>query len=232
LDSAIDTACTLLGTMRRTAMRRGAVTKAQRQLRTRIAQALENRAVPPALARRVSLQLVFKCDNATLGDRAVCSAIGQLLHEELVSLRITHGLSLRQAIGVLPKLSADGVETFLHELRGHDQTIARTIFNAALDAADPLEMGRRYLLAYRDVAAQVDAIDPSMARTLANATFTARRPRTKATEHVARFAALIRRFIDEPAVVRRVARAAFRTTDPVTVSDAVMREYRTRRPFP
>ena len=55
--------------------------------------------------------------------------------------------------------------------------IARTILNVALDAAEPLSAGRRYLVEYRRVAEQLHASDPGVARTLANATFMARLPR-------------------------------------------------------
>ena len=48
------------------------------------------------------------------------------------------GLVDRQIITVLPKLSAGQVERFLEELREADTQIARTILNAAIDAADPL----------------------------------------------------------------------------------------------
>lgn len=64
-----------------------------------------------------------------------------------------------------------------------DRRIARTIFNAALQAAQPLATGRRYLAEYRAVAEQLKRIDPTVARTLANASFTASTPRRKAMEH-------------------------------------------------
>ena len=46
----------------------------------------------------------------------------------------------------LPKLSAKQIEDFFAELKASDASIARTILNAALDAADPLTTGRRYLV--------------------------------------------------------------------------------------
>jgi hypothetical protein len=114
---------------------------------------------------------------------AILGAIGQILSREVARLKVRVGLADRQIAEVLPKLSASGVEEFLEELRSTDRRIARTILNAALQAARPLATGRRYLAEYRGVAEQLQRIDPTVARTLANASFTASTPRRKAMEH-------------------------------------------------
>ena len=169
-------------------MRRGAITRQQGRLKRDIAAAIKAQGVAAALSDRVAFQLVFKFDASELADRAVWAAIGQILLREAARLRERAGLADRQIVEVLPKLSASGVETFLAELRSTDRRIARTILNAALQAAEPLEAGRRYLSEYRRVAEQLQAIEPSVARTLANASFTASTPRRKAMEHFTQIA--------------------------------------------
>lgn len=164
-------------------MRRGAISKAQGRLRQEIAAAIANEGVAAALSERIGLQLVFKFDAADLADRTIWSALGRILREEGAWLRERVGLAERQIAEVLPKLSARDAETFLDELRAVDRRIARTIFNAALQSAEPLVTGRRYLSEYQGVAEQLQAVDPSVARTLANASFTASTPRRKAMEH-------------------------------------------------
>jgi hypothetical protein len=171
-------------------MRRGAISSAQGRLKQAIAAAIAEQGVAAALSERIALQLVFKFDAADLADRTVWSAIGRILRDEGAWLRERVGLAERQIAEVLPKLSAPDAETFLDELRAADRRIARTIFNAALQSADPLVTGRRYLSEYQGVAAQLQAVGPSVARTLANASFTASAPRRKAMEHFNDIAAL------------------------------------------
>jgi hypothetical protein len=114
---------------------------------------------------------------------------------------------------VLPKLSAGDVEAFLVDLQASDRRIARTIFNAAVESAEPLVTGRRYLLGYRDVAERLRALDPSVARTLANASFTASTPRRKAVEHFKQISAVSAAFARlasgaESQLARTLARAS------------------------
>jgi hypothetical protein len=164
-------------------MRRGAISRQQRRLKRDIAAAIKAQRIAAAIAERIAFQLVFKFDASELGDRTVWAAIGQILSREVARLSDHVGLADRQIAEVLPKLSASGVEAFLEELRSTDRRIARTIFNAALQSAQPLVTGRRYLAEYRAVAEQLKRIDPTVARTLANASFTATTPRRKAMEH-------------------------------------------------
>jgi hypothetical protein len=180
----------LLERMRRTAMRRGAISRPLVRLRKNVAAAINAEGIAAALSNRVALQLVYKFDASELGDRAVWAAIGRTLLDEVEILRRHVGLVDRQLTEALPKLSARDLEAFLEELRATDRRIARTILNAALQASDPLAAGRRYLSEYLGVARHVQAIDPSMARTLANASFTASTPRRKAMEHLEHIAAL------------------------------------------
>ena len=121
-------------------------------------------------------------------------AVGAILREEIVQLKGRAGLSDRQIATVLPKLSAHQVDVFLEELGKADRTIARTILNAALEAADPLAAGRRFLAEYHSVAGALEAIDPNVARTIANAAFMARAPREKALDLFGRFAKVIQAY--------------------------------------
>jgi hypothetical protein len=196
-------------------MRRGAISKRQSRLKEDVAGAIETQGIPSALAHRIAFQLVFKFDAAELQDPAVWRAIGRLLQREMERLKVHVGLADRQVIAVLPKLSASQIEDFLEELRITDRRIARTILNAALQAAEPLAAGRRYLAEYLSVAEELQTIDPSVARTLANATFTASAPRRKAMEHFKQFADLIVRLQDDGDASRVPAKAAFRARDPL-----------------
>jgi hypothetical protein len=168
-------------------MRRGAISAARSARRIGIAAALEAQRVSPALARRVALQLVFKIPDSELGDHAIWHSAGQILFQEAARLRNHLGLVERQIDAVLPKLSARRIEEFLDELRAADRRIARTIFNAAIESANPIAAGRRYLEKYQSVARELKAFDPSLARTIANASFTAGAPQRKALEHLQRF---------------------------------------------
>jgi len=68
--------------------------------------------------------------------------------EEVDRLENNLGLVERQLVVALPKLSAKQIEPFLADLKARDASIARTILDAALDAADPLTTGRRYLVEF------------------------------------------------------------------------------------
>jgi hypothetical protein len=172
----------LLGRMRQTAMRRGALTDKKRQLRSEIAAALEAQGLQRQLAQRIAFQLVLKFNDTELGDHAVWRAVGQILWQEVARLRHHLGLGERQIVRVLPKLSARQVEDFLSELVAADRHIAWTIFDAAIEAAHPIPTGRRYLREYHAVVQQQSDVDPQFARTAANACFKAGAPRRKALE--------------------------------------------------
>jgi hypothetical protein len=83
------------------------------------------------------------------------SGIGQLLRDEIDRLQNSLGLVERQVVVALPKLSAKQIEDFFAELKASDASIARTILNAALDAADPVTTGRRYLAEFHAVVTQL-----------------------------------------------------------------------------
>jgi hypothetical protein len=160
------------------------------------------------------MQLALKFRASDLGDRSTCRAMGGLLRRESERLRADVGLVDRQIIEALLKLSPQQTVNFLTELRDSDPTIARTIRNAALDAAEPLAAGRPYVAGFHRVLRELESVDPCIARTLANATFMARVPRIKAMEHFKKCADLIKRFSDDVDLVRTVARASFRARDP------------------
>ena len=200
----------LLERMRETPMRRGALPRKARTLRTAIARAIASQDVPEPLSRRVAFQLTFKVPARELHGRDAWEAIGRIIRRDVSCLRERLGLPDRKIASVLPKLSAVQILEFLEELTQADRRIARTILNAAVDAADPLAAGRRYLAEYRLVARQLRGIDPTMARTLANATFTAVEPLTKAMEHLGRFASLRAKHQDDPETARILARAGYR----------------------
>jgi hypothetical protein len=71
------------------------------------------------------------------GDRRTWRAFGELLRRDVERLKNHVGLVERQIVVALPKLSAEQIEDLLEHLRAEDPTIARTILNTALDAADP-----------------------------------------------------------------------------------------------
>ena len=221
---AAETARILLERVRQTPMRRAIASK-RGALKDAIAGAVASHAVPTRLAQRIANQLVLKCEVADLGDATTWRALGQVLQREVEQLKVGVGLVDRQIVVALPKLSADQIATFLEELQAADPTIARTILNVALDAAEPLSAGRRYLAEYRRVAEQLHASDPGVARTLANATFMARVPRRKAKAHLKRFADLTKAFDGDVEFTRTVAKAAFRASDPLKAARRFIADY-------
>lgn len=217
---------TLLNSLRQTPMRRGGrISEKKGVLQDTIAGAIESQGVLRQLAKRIAFQLVLKFEVVEL-DRAPWRAMGQRLRQETEQLRTNVGLVDRQIVIALPKLSAGQVEGLLADLRAADPKIARTILNAALDAAEPLSAGRRYLAEYQRVAEQLKNIDVTLARTLANATFMARVPRKKAIEHFNHFADLVTQFQDDVDFVRTLARAACRAPDPVKAARDFIADYR------
>jgi hypothetical protein len=188
-------------------MRRGALPRLRTHVKDEIAKAIEAQGIAKALARRFAFQMAVKLGPEEWGDRAVWIATGRLLCEEVVRLSDHVGLSNRQIDTVLPKLSARQVEEFVAELAQTDRTIARTILNAALEAAEPLAAGRRYLDEYLRVAGELEMIEPSVARTVANAAFSARAPREKAID-------LFRRFSEMAEAYKGVRRAKRLTSHP------------------
>lgn len=219
-------AATLLENLRRSPMTRGnRLDERKRTLRAHIASTIESEGVPERLAARVALQLVVRFDERDLGNPRTWSAIGMTLKRETDRLRNDLGLVERQVVVALPKLSAKQIEDFLEELKTSDESVARTILNAALDAADPLTTGRQYLTQFHAVVKQVQRVDPGIARTFANATFMAHAPRAKALAHFERFAELMMRFRRDVTFVRTVARAAFRAPDPIKAAEGFIADY-------
>ena len=208
--SADQRAQALLERMRLTPMRRGALSKRAQLVRAALAKAIAGEGVPDELAQRVSFQVVFKFHPREVDDGEMWGAIGRILRDEVARVREHVGLANRKIVTVLPKLSADQLEEFFEELTRADRRIARTILNAAVDGADPLVTGRRYLAEYRLVAHRLRSINPAMARTLANATFAAGMPLEKAMGHLARLASLLAKQEEHPEMARLLSRAGFR----------------------
>jgi hypothetical protein len=200
----------LLEQMRKTPMRRGALSEQAWQTRSDIEHELIAQRVPGPLARRVAFQLAFKFRVREIRDTEVLGALGQILRREVVSLKKRAGLREQRIAAALPKLSARQVLELLAELTREDRRIARTILHAAVSTADPLSAGRRYLAEYQLVARKLRAIDPAMARTIAGATFAARVPVSKAMEHLERFSSLIAKYQETPEMARMIARACYR----------------------
>jgi hypothetical protein len=209
-------------------MRLGRLREPKRLLRDHIASAMTDRGVPARLANRIAFQLVLKCEPAHLGSLTTWQAMGDQVRAEVEDLRQL-GLVDRQIIVALPKLAATQVGDLLEQLRVKDPTIARTILNAAVDAAEPVAAAQRYLREFHQVVAQLKTLDPSIARTIANATFMARVPTRTATVHYKRFAQLFSTFHDDVAFARTVARTACRSTDPLGVAERVIAAYHRAR---
>jgi hypothetical protein len=200
-------------------------TERKRILREAIAWAIQQEGAPQRLAARIAFQLLVKFDTKDLGGVSTWRAIGQVLRGEIAALQNRLGLVERQVIVALPKMSAKQIEDFFAELKASDASIARTILNAALDAADPLTTGRRYLVEFHAVVKQLQRLDPGIARTFANATFMAHAPRDKAMAHFERFAQLMMRFRRDVSFVRTVARASFRAPDPIKAAEGFIADY-------
>ena len=208
--SAEDRARSLLERMRETPMRRGGLTRRARQLKLDLSRVIAAQGVPPVLAKRVASQLALKFARRDLHDEAAWRAVGQLLRREVLCLQEQIGMSAQRIAAALPKLSAAQVIEFLDELTKTDRRIARTILHASVNTSDPLATGRRYLAEYRLVVRKLRPIDPTMARTVAAATFSAGAPLSKAMEHLQRFSSLLTKYQDDPRMARRLARAGFR----------------------
>jgi len=216
----------LLENLRRSPMAIGSrFTERKRILREGIAWAIQQEGVPQRLAGRIAFQLLVKFDSKDLGGVSTWRGIGQVLRGEIAALQNRLGLVERQMVVALPKLSAKQIEDFFAELKASDASIARTILNAALDAADPLTTGRRYLAEFHAVVKQLQRLDPGIARTFANATFMAHAPRDKAMAHFERFAQLMMRFRRDVSFVRTVARASFRAPDPIKAAEGFIADY-------
>jgi hypothetical protein len=196
--------------MRETPMRRGALPRAACQLRRDLCRAISAQGVPLELSERIALQFALKFPRRRLFDEAEWRAIGQLLSREVDYLKKEIGMSDQRIVAALPKLSAAQISEFLEELNRTDHRIARTILHAAVNTAEPIVIGRRYLAEYRLVVRRLAGLDPTMARTVAAASFSASMPLTKALEHLERFSELMRKYKDKPQMARRLARAGFR----------------------
>jgi len=200
----------LLARIRAAPMRRGAVPKPFQRLRSDLSRALADGGVNDVLARRIAFQLVLKIDPRELRDVLAWQAMARILSDEVAVLADGLGLAERQIVAVLPKMSPPQLVDFLDELTRADRRIARTVLDASVYAADPIATGRRYLAEYRLVEKKLQSVEPTLARTLANATFKASVPFRKAMEHVERFLMLIASQKDHPDIADLLTRAGLR----------------------
>ena len=167
-------------------MRRGALSPRARRLAFDIAKVVEAEGVPPSLAQRLGFQFAFKFHRRDLYDEAEWKAIARIIRREVSCLKRALRMSDQRIAAALPKLSAQQIIDFLDELTQVDRRVARTILHAAVIASEPLIAGRRYMMEYRLIARKLRAVDPTMARTVAAATFSAGAPLSKAMEHLQR----------------------------------------------
>jgi hypothetical protein len=110
LGSTMRRAKALLETLRQTPMRRGAISKRRLHLKEDISSVIEAQGIHPALAQRIAFQLIFKFDDGELGDRAVWSATGRLLHQEATRLKAHIGLAVLLALGIVMKVARESVK--------------------------------------------------------------------------------------------------------------------------
>ena len=184
----------LLERLRDAPMRRGALSPRARQLALEIAKVVEAEGVAASLAQRLGFQFAFKFHRRDLYDEAEWQAVGRIVCREASWLKRALRMGDQRIVAALPKVSAQQVIDFFDELTHVDRRIARTILHAALITSEPLITGRRYMMDDRLIARKLGAVDPTMARTVAAATFSAGAPLSKAME-----------------MARRLARAGLRT---------------------
>ncbi len=216
----------LLERLRRTPMARGGRLNGGKRTRcAQIARAIEGRAVWPRLAARIALQLVIKFEEADLGTPSTWRAIGDLVRSDVERLQRDLGLVERQIVVALPKLSGEQIAALLKQLGAVDPTIARTVLNVALDAAEPVAAASRYMDQFHRVAEQLTRIDPGIARTIADATFMARIPVRSAITLFKRFAEVMTKIQADVPFARTVARAACRAPHPLKAAERFIGDY-------
>src|SRR5207247_9263440 len=160
-------------------------------LNIRIVHVMESAGFLPRLSERLALQFVYKFEATDLGDETTWRAIGQIVREETEYVRTRVGLSDKQIIKLLPKISAQGVERLFKELMAANPQVARTMINATVDAADPIIAARKYLQTYTAIVEELRELDPTVARTLANAAFKMRQPSKAARNYLRQFRQLL-----------------------------------------
>jgi hypothetical protein len=165
----------ILERLRQRPMRSEPLPLDKRLVEGRVAGSLVEEGVPPALALRLAHQLVLRRDLSHEQDPEVWRAMGRVVLREADQLRVYIGLTDYQIATVLPKLSADDVQDLSLWLETTDRTIARTIFAAAIETADPITAGRTYLANYRLALRKAKIMDPTMARAVASLAFRKRK---------------------------------------------------------
>lgn len=224
--SPSERARTLLENVRLTPMMRGGrLVERRRLLKAHVESAIAEQEVPERLAARIAFQLILKFSPSQLGDERVWSALGSLLHAEVVRLQRELHLTDRLIRVALPKLSVEEIERLFDDMRRVDAQYGRTLAEAALDGADPHAMARRYARAFTESVSRLAEKNPRIARTLAAAAFRSSHPLDNALEYLSRFDALVQEFEDNVTFARTVAKAAFIAPDPVRAAHQFVRDY-------
>lgn len=216
---------TLLENLRETPMRRGDVAPDKGSLRNKLANVIRLQDVPKRLAERIARQLLHKFNPRDLGDELTWQAMGAQLNQEIERLRTALGLTERQIITILPKLSADQMVDLIRKLQGLDAKVARTIANAAVDAADPVSAAIEFLKQYNTIVDQLQGLDSRVARTIANGAFKAHDPSERGLVYATRFQALLAKFRDDVSFARTVARIACKTANPLESAENFLTAY-------
>src|ERR1051326_1073326 len=216
---------TLLENMRRTPLQRGGLPEHKQLLKNRIVNVMESAGVLRRLSERLALQFVYKFEGTDLGDETTWRAIGQIMREETEEVRKRVGLSDKQIIKLLPKVSAQRIERLFEDLMAANPQVARTMMNAAVDAADPITAARKYLQTYTAIVEQLQELDPTVARTLANAAFKMQQPYKAAMNYLRQFRRLLAKFKDDATFLRTLARTSAHAHDPIKTATRLVTDY-------
>jgi hypothetical protein len=113
-------------------MRRGSMSRQAHQVRRGLFGVMIRQDIPAALVRRMSFQFAIKFDRADLHHEPTRNEIAQIVRGEVERLRHNVRMSEQRIVAALPKLSAEQIVEFFHELSQADRRIARTILHPAL----------------------------------------------------------------------------------------------------
>jgi hypothetical protein len=207
-------------------IRGGRFDERRRILKAHLETTIENQGVGPRVAARIARQLVLKFQPSALGDASVWMVLGRLVRNDIVQLQQGLRLPDRLVAVAVPKLSVEQIEHLFRELRSVDAKLGRTLAEAALEAADPVAMGRRYGRAFTSAVDRLAKVDPRIARTLAAVAFRSRHPVGTALTHLRQFHTLVSEFEGDCTFARTVAKAAFAAPNPPQAAREFIRHYK------
>jgi hypothetical protein len=215
-----------LENVRRTPMIRGGrFDERRRILKAHLETTIEAQGVGPRIAARIARQLVLKFQPNALGDASVWMVVGRLVRNDIVQLQQGLRLPDRLIAVAVPKLSVEQIEHLFRELRSVDAKLGRTLAEAALEAADPVAMGRRYARAFTTAVERLAKVDPRIARTLAAVAFRSRHPVGTALTHLRQFHMLVNEFEGDCNFARTMPKAAFAAPNPAQAAREFIRHY-------